>query len=256
MSRLIRLLLAYDGTAYSGWQRQAQGESTVQATLEARLALICGHAVTLHGAGRTDAGVHALGMVAHFQTMVSHPLAAFSRGLNALLPPDIRILEAREAGPNFHSRFSACAKIYRYDFYTGQILPPTRRLYLGHIPGAFDVIPAKAALALLLGSHDFLCFAHAPDLHEGGRGTVRTLYAASCEAMPDLPGGWSLRLKGDGFLRQSVRIMTGTIVEIGQGKRMVASIPAILAAKDRRLAGKTSPACGLFLEQVLYPEGV
>ena len=110
MSRLIRLLLAYDGTAYSGWQRQAQGESTVQATLEARLALICGHAVTLHGAGRTDAGVHALGMVAHFQTMANHPLAAFSRGLNALLPPDIRILEAREAGPNFHSRANADRK--------------------------------------------------------------------------------------------------------------------------------------------------
>lgn len=253
MPRLVRLLLAYDGTAYSGWQRQNQGEATVQATLEACLAVICGHPVTLHGAGRTDAGVHAQAMVAHFHTAVGHPLSAFSKGMNSLLPPDIRILAAQDAEPDFHSRFGAIAKVYRYDFFVGEILPPTRRLYVGHIPGAFNPEAARAALDLVLGEHDFLGFAHAPDLHEGGRGTVRRVLAAELFPMPDLREGWSLRLVGDGFLRQMVRIITGTVVEVGQGRREAASIPEIFASRDRRLAGKTAPACGLFLEEVRYP---
>lgn len=254
VERKIRLLLAYDGTNYAGWQRQRQGESTVQATLEDRLQTICGHPVTLHGAGRTDAGVHALAMTAHFHTPVGHPLAAFSKGMNALLPPDIRILEAAEAAPEFHSRFSAAGKIYRYDFFTGPVMPPARRLYVGHLPGDFDPEAARAALGHLLGGHDFLSFTHAPDLHEGGRGTVRTLLAAELLPMPDLPGGWSIRLTGDGFLRQMVRIIVGTAVEAGQGKRPAEDIPALLAARDRRRAGKTAPACGLFLEKVIYSE--
>ena len=253
MPRFVRLLLAYDGSAYSGWQRQNQGEATVQATLEDRLAVICGHPVTLHGAGRTDAGVHALGMVAHFHTTVGHPLSAFFKGMNSLLPPDIRILAAQDAAPDFHSRFSAVAKVYRYDFFVGEILPPTRRLYVGHIPGTFNPEAAQEALALVRGEHDFLGFAHAPDLHEGGRGTVRRLLAAELCPMPDLPLGWSLRLVGDGFLRQMVRIVTGTILEVGQGRRDAASILEIFATRDRRLAGKTAPACGLFLEEVRYP---
>lgn len=258
MTRIIRLLLSYDGTAYAGWQRQRQGERTIQATLEDCLRTLCGHPVTVHGAGRTDAGVHALGMVAHFHTPVNHPLTAFSKGLNSLLPPDIRIFEAREAAPDFHSRFSACAKMYRYDFCTGEVLPPERRLYMGHFPGKslFDLKAVSKALHHLCATHDFTGFAHALELHEGGRGAVRTLLAAHCEPISGLPGGWSLRLKGDGFLRQMVRIITGTVVEVGQGRRNADSVLEILAARDRRLAGKTAPACGLFLERVLYPEGV
>ncbi len=255
MQRVIRLELAYDGTAYCGWQRQRQGEVTIQATLEECLEIICGHPLCVHGAGRTDAGVHAEAMVAHFLTTVAHPLAAFSKGLNSLLPQDIRILSAQEAEADFHSRFSACSKTYRYDFFTGAVMPPARRLYLGHLPGHFQAEPARQALEKLLGSHDFSSFERAgsrdPDA-VSGRGAVRTIMHASCQPMAGLPGGWSLRLRGDGFLRQMVRIIAGTVIEIGQEKRVADSMVAILAAKDRKAAGQTAPACGLFLEQVDY----
>ena len=256
MERVIRLVLAYDGSSYCGWQRQRQGEATIQATLEDCLQVICGHPQTVHGAGRTDAGVHALAMVAHFHTHVTHPLAAFTKGLNSLLPPDIRILSAGEAAPDFHSRFSASAKIYRYDFFCGEVMLPSKRLYTGHLPGKFDPVPAREALAQLLGTHDFSSFERAGsrDLtFTGGRGAIRTLYEASCLPTDALQQGWSLRLRGDGFLRQMVRIIAGTVVEIGEGKRPPESMPQILAARDRKAAGQTAPACGLFLEQVIYP---
>lgn len=256
MARTIRLLIAYDGTAYHGWQRQCQGEPTIQAVLEERLQILCGHALTLHGAGRTDAGVHAQGMVAHFHTPVAHPLVAFSKGLNSLLPPDIRIIKAQEALPGFHSRFSACAKLYRYDFYTGEVMPPVQRLYMGHIPGTFQPEPARLALHRLLGRHDFTSFERAGSRDrnaDGGRGAVRTLLQTGCQPMAHMPGGWSLVLLGDGFLRQMVRNIAGTVIAIGQGKGEPDSMTAILDAKDRRQAGQTAPACGLFLERVLYP---
>ena len=256
MERCIRLVLAYDGNNYCGWQRQRQGEATIQATLEDRLLVLCGHPLTVHGAGRTDAGVHALAIVAHFHTQVPHPLAAFSKGLNSLLPPDIRILSADEAVPGFHSRFSAVAKIYRYDFFTGTVMLPAKRLYMAHLPGHFDVAPVREALEQLLGTHDFSSFERAGsrDLTcTEGRGATRTLSQASCLPIDDWPQGWSLRLEGDGFLRQMVRIIAGTVIEIGQGKRPAGSIPQILAARDRKTAGQTAPACGLFLEKVIYP---
>lgn len=256
MKRIIRLLIAYDGSAYCGWQRQRQGEATVQATLEKCLHTLCGHFPTVHGAGRTDAGVHAQGMVAHFHTSVGHPLAAFSKGLNSLLPPDIRILNAQEAATGFHSRFSAWAKTYRYDFYTEPVMLPTHRLYMAHLPGAFDPEPARQALGQLLGTHDFSSFERSGsrDLsNPGGRGAVRTLMQAECQSITQMAYGWSLRLQGDGFLRQMVRIIAGTIIEVGQGKRSPESVAQILAAKDRKAAGQTAPACGLFLEEVHYP---
>lgn len=256
MERSIRLLLAYDGSNYCGWQRQRQGEPTIQGILEEGLQIICGHPLTVHGAGRTDAGVHALAMVAHFHTQVAHPMAAFCKGLNSLLPPDIRILSAEEAGPEFHSRFSALAKIYRYDFFTGEIMLPSKRLYTGHLPGIFDPVPVREALRQLAGTHDFSSFERSGsrDLScTSGRGAIRTLYEASCEPLTEIPQGWSLRLKGDGFLRQMVRIIAGTVIEIGLGKRPPDSISQILAIRDRKAAGQTAPACGLFLEQVIYP---
>ncbi len=258
MERTIRLLIAYDGTAYHGWQRQCQGEPTIQAVLEEGLQMLCGHALCLHGAGRTDAGVHAEGMVAHFHTSVGHPLVAFTKGLNSLLPPDIRIVDAQEAAAGFHSRFSACAKIYRYDFYTDEPMPPRQRLYMGHLPGDFQPEPARLALQQLLGTHDFTSFERAGSRDRsatGGRGAVRTLLQADCQPMAELRRGWSLRLQGDGFLRQMVRNIAGTVIAIGQGKERPEAMAGILAARDRKFAGKTAPACGLFLERVLYPDG-
>nr|WP_321469375.1 tRNA pseudouridine(38-40) synthase TruA [uncultured Desulfobulbus sp.] len=256
MSRTIRLLIAYDGGNYCGWQRQRQGEPTIQQELELRLTHLCEEAITLHGAGRTDAGVHALGMVAHFQTRAAIPVVAFYRGLNAMLPPDIRIVAAEEAQADFHSRFDAHGKTYRYDFYTGVVQAPCTRLYRAHMPGPFDPNRLSQALHDLLGTHDFSSFERSGSRDKtltAGRGAVRTLTSLCCSPTLGVPECWSIRVTGDGFLRQMVRILSGTLIEIGMGKRDMHSLPGILRARDRRHAGLTAPACGLYLEHIYYP---
>jgi tRNA pseudouridine38-40 synthase len=255
MGRNVRLLIAYDGSGYCGWQRQQQGEATIQETLEIKLAELCSEPITLHGAGRTDAGVHAFGMVAHFHTTTTIPLVAFHRGLNALLPTDIRILDAEEAQLDFHSRFSAYAKTYRYDFSTGLVQIPSNRLYRAHYPGPFDPALLHTAFAHIVGTHDFSSFERSGSRDKDattGRGAVRTLAKASCTPTLGMTDQWSFRFTGDGFLRQMVRILTGTLIQIGQGKRDIDAMPAILAARDRAAAGPTAPAHGLFLEQIHY----
>ena len=250
MARLIRLLIAFAGTGYSGWQRQRHAV-TIQGTIEEALVRICGHPLTLHGAGRTDGGVHALGMVAHFETTVGHPLTAFRQGVNSLLPPDIRILRAEEAEPGFHSRFSALAKTYRYDFFTGDLVLPTDRLYLAHLPGPFDPESVRPCLALLEGTHDFSSFEGVGSRQPGsGRGAVRTIFRARLRV--NTPTSFSLWLTGDGFLRHMVRNIAGTLRQVGQGKIGPDAFQRILAARDRKQAGPTAPASGLFLGRVLY----
>ena len=258
MQRTVRLLIAYDGSGYHGWQRQRQGEATIQEELETRLTRLCEEPVTLHGAGRTDAGVHALGMVAHFHTTTSIPVVAFFMGLNAMLPEDIRIRGAEDAPPDFHSRFSALGKTYRYDFFTGAVQMPSSRLYRAHCPGPFAPERLQAALGQLVGSHDFSSFERSGsrDRNATGRGAVRTLTHASCTPVLGRPGHWSIRLTGDGFLRQMVRILAGTLIEIGQGKRETEALAVILAARNRTAAGPTAPACGLFLETIHYQPAV
>lgn len=254
MSRTIRLLIAYDGGNYLGWQRQRLG-MTIQGELEKRLTALCGEPVTLHGAGRTDTGVHALGMVAHFQTTTSIPVLAFSRGLNSMLPGDIRILAAEPAPNHFHSRFSALAKTYRYDFFTGEVIPPYLRLYRAHLHGSIAPNRLHAALQAITGTHDFSSFERAGsrDKNElSGRGAVRTIFAASCFPQLGQEECWSIRITGDGFLRQMVRILAGTLIAIGQAKNPPHAMARILAAQDRTQAGLTAPACGLFLEQIYY----
>lgn len=256
MPRIIRLLIAYDGSHYCGWQRQRQGEATIQEEIERRLSLLCEEPITLHGAGRTDSGVHALGMVAHFHTQTAIPVVAFFKGLNALLPLDIRILNAEEAAPGFHSRFNALGKTYRYDFFTGEVQLPHNRLHRAHMPGPFVPERLRDALAQLIGSHDFTSFERSGSRDKNatdGRGAVRTLHALQCSPQLGSSDCWSLRVTGDGFLRQMVRILAGTLIEIGQGRRPTDDIVRILAARDRAQAGPTAPACGLFLEKIYYP---
>ncbi|MBM9616218.1 tRNA pseudouridine(38-40) synthase TruA [Desulfobulbus rhabdoformis] len=257
MVRTIRLLIAYDGGNYCGWQRQKQGEATIQGEMERRLALLCQEEITLHGAGRTDTGVHAQGMVAHFQTSARTPVTAFFKGLNSLLPPDIRILGAEEAPPDFHSRFDAQGKTYRYDFFTGPLQAPWSRLYRAHFPGPFDPDRLRLALNCLQGTHDFSSFERTGTRDKTlttGRGAVRTLHDLSCSPSPGGEACWSIRITGDGFLRQMVRILSGTLIEIGQGKRDDSEMERILEARDRRMAGLTAPACGLYLERLYYPK--
>lgn len=256
MLRNIRLLIAYDGGNYRGWQRQRQG-ATIQGELERGLARLCGEPITLHGAGRTDTGVHALGMVAHFHTKTTIPVVAFFKGLNSMLPQDIRILQAEEAPFDFHSRYNALGKTYRYDFFTGAVQWPVVRLYKAHLPGTFEPERLSAGLRIITGTHDFSSFERTGSRDRnavGGRGGVRTLFYASCSPQLGCADCWSLRLTGDGFLRQMVRIIAGTLIEMGQGKRPVDELTAILAAKDRSTAGPTAPACGLFLEKIYYDQ--
>jgi tRNA pseudouridine38-40 synthase len=254
MRRTLRLLIAYDGGSYQGWQRQLHGQ-TIQDVLEKRLTLLCNEPVTLHGAGRTDTGVHALGMVAHFHTSTTIPIIAFFKGLNSMLPGDIRILQAEEAPQDFHSRFSALKKSYRYDFFTGALQLPSTRLYRAHLPGAFDPDRLRSGLETIIGTHDFSSFERTGSRDKNaiiGRGAMRTLFHASCFPQLGCADCWSIRLTGDGFLRQMVRIIAGTLIEIGQGKRPTEALDAILTAKDRTKAGPTAPACGLFLEKIYY----
>lgn len=255
MARTIRMLIAYDGSGYHGWQRQRQGEPTIQEALELRLSTLCEETIIVHGAGRTDAGVHALGMVAHFRTHATLPVMAFYKGLNAMLPADIRILAAEEAPTDFHSRFSALAKTYRYDFFTGSVQPPSNRLYQAHCFGPFEPKRLQIACELLVGTHDFSSFERSGSRDKnaaGGRGAVRTLSHIGCMPVLGSADHWSIRVTGDGFLRQMVRILAGTLIEIGQGKRPIEEISSILASKSRTAAGPTAPACGLFLENIHY----
>ena len=252
--RTIRLLIGFDGTAYKGWQRQ-RSVPTIQGVLEEKLSRICNEQVSVHGAGRTDAGVHALGMVAHFHTSASHPLSTFVRGTNSLLPTDIRILEADDADHDFHSRFSAVAKTYRYDFFTGSIMAPTRRLYESHFPGLFDPHPVRECLKTVAGCHDFSAFEGAGSrdrTEQGGRGAVRTILEADLRENSKTGRHFSFFFTGDGFLRHMVRNLVGTLIPVGRGKISPAEFQAILDSRDRKAAGPTAPPCGLFLVRIYY----
>ena len=253
--RNILLRIAYDGTNFCGWQRQENGQS-IQGILEEKLAVITKELVDVNGAGRTDAGVHAEVMTANFRTSAAMPAVAFQKALNALLPKSVRILESCEVSPDFHARFSAIGKIYRYDFFIGAVQNPTERLYRTHVPCAFLPEHVRPCLELLLGSHDFSSFEAVGSRDRSrttGKGAVRTLFQAECLCDAARPEHLSFRFSGDGFLRQMVRNLAGTLIWVGAGHLSSADFAAILSAQDRRQAGPTAPACGLFLENVQYP---
>jgi tRNA pseudouridine38-40 synthase len=254
--RNIRLLLAFDGTGYSGWQRQ-KNAPTIQGEIERCLQRMTGEPVILHGAGRTDAGVHALGMVANFRTRARIPCPGFHQGLNSMLPTDIRILDTAEAPDQFHSRYSAAGKTYRYTICTARVQLPTERLYATHIPRSLDATRTCAALDRIIGSHDFSSFEGIGSRDTetdgfAGRGAVRTLYRAEFTAAAAQPDTWLFRFTGNGFLRHMVRNLVGTLLLVGSGKITPDEFAAILRGRDRTRAGATAPAHGLLLEQVLY----
>ncbi len=250
--RTVKLLIAFDGTDYCGWQRQRNGRS-IQEEIERALSIICASEIILHGAGRTDAGVHARGMTAHFKTSSRVTCEAFEKGLNSLLPGAIRILEVSDQPADFHARFSALAKTYQYTVYTGRVMPPERRLYTHHLPYPLDLPRIQSCLDELCGTHDFSSFETAGSRdknHLGGRGGERTIFKAESEEREQ----HSLRLvlTGDGFLRHMVRNITGTVLEVGRGRRTLAEFVEILRCRDRNQAGATAPSCGLSLVKVHY----
>ncbi len=261
-TRNIRLLLAFDGSAYAGWQRQAAAP-TVQGTVEEALTRLTGTPVTLHGAGRTDAGVHARGMVANGRSESSIPPNGLVRALNNMLPPDIRVLDADEAPPDFHSRFDALGKTYCYDLCLTPIQNPLQRLYCAHVPRPFQLEPVAACLDLLTGTHDFAAFEGSGSrdrTHSSGRGAIRTLREAQCFPLAGCPAHFRFRFTGDGFLRHMVRNLVGTLLEVAAGKYGPQEFQDILTSGDRGRAGPTAAARGLCLHRLYYdppwPTGV
>jgi len=246
-----RLTLAYDGTDFAGWQAQrAGGARTVQGTLEDALSRLAGGArISVAGAGRTDAGVHALGQVASFALASVWDAADLHRALNAVLPDDVRILDAAECEDEFHARRSATGKLYRYTLDTGPVQLPTRRRIAGHVPWALDEGAAQAAAALFVGRHDFASLASS-----GGsvKTTVRTVTRSDVRREDGGAGTWVYEVEADGFLRKMVRSMVGAIVEAGRGAWTVGRLAEALQARDRRAWPAPAEARGLTLVRVRY----
>jgi len=245
--RSLRLTVAYDGTNYVGWQRQENGLSVQQVIEEAFVPLVgAAEPPTVAGAGRTDAGVHALAQVASATLDIDLTPLAIRRALNVRLPADVRVLHVADAAPGFHAQFHATGKSYRYRIARTPVLSPFDRWFVWHVPDLRGVEAMRQAAGALVGRHDFASF------QAGGtaiRETTRTLTRVElCEVAGEL----HIEVDGDGFLRHMVRILVGTLVEIGAGTRAVGEIAAIIAARDRRAAGATAPAHGLTLTGVRY----
>jgi tRNA pseudouridine38-40 synthase len=251
--RVFKITLAYDGTGFVGWQRQASGTS-IQGLLEDALRELDARDVAVAGAGRTDAGVHALGQVASFSLAREIDAAVLVRALNARLPGTVRVWSARQMPGDFHARFAARAKAYRYRICNGPIVSPFERQYAWHVAGPLDVESMSAAALRLEGCHDFAAFQ--------GTGTdVATTERTILKSRILVRGGEDTEgqscliiyeVAADGFLRHMVRNIAGTLVEIGRGRRAASSIDALLLARDRSRAGPTAPARGLFLVGVDY----
>ena len=244
--RTIKLTLAYDGTNYVGWQRQINGVSIQQVVEEACAPLAGGRPPTVVGAGRTDAGVHALGQIATVNLESDVPASGVQRALNTRLPDDIRIVGAVDAPDGFHARYHARAKAYRYRLATTPVVSPFVRWFVWHAPEPRDLAAMQHAAAGLVGRHDFASFqARGAAI----RDTVRTIHRLTLEARD---GEVVIDVEGDGFLRHMVRAMVGTLADIGAGLRSPDSIASVLEARDRQAAGKTAPAAGLTLVAIKY----
>lgn len=240
-----KMIIAYEGTAYAGWQVQSSALS-IQGELERVLGLVLRSPIRVVGAGRTDAGVHAAGQVAHFDSATRVDARKLLYSLDSLLPPAIRVLSVEEVHPTFHAQRSALKKWYRYRIWTDATVSPFVRQIVAHIPGFLSLEMMDRAARLLEGTHDFTSFAN---IGTKLPSHVRTLYSVRQTAAP---GGWYLDFEGDGFLYKMVRNLVGTLVEVGQGKRNPEEIPFLFDRKDRKSIGAAAPASGLCLMAVFY----
>jgi len=291
--RNIKLTLAYDGTEFHGWQVQP-GQPTIQGALSDVVRKLTEERIAVHAAGRTDAGVHALGQVAHFKTQSNLSTAEFQRAFNALLPPAIRVVGAEEVGPDFHARWQAVSKTYGYRIYRGRVVPPFLWRYVLHYPYPLDEPAMAEAARLFEGEHDFSAFAASSGSEEEDRdrSPVRRIFRsevfcpekslttehtehtenkrqapASCASFASSTSSTSFAsfetcstqqliylVRGQSFLRYMVRKMVGTLIEVGKGRLVPEDIPRLFELRDRSRSGPTVPAHGLCLVSVEYPE--
>lgn len=239
-----QLILSYDGTGYFGWQKTSTGPS-IQEELEKALFRITGEAATPEAASRTDRGVHAEGQSVQLSLQKPRAPALLLRGLNAVLPPSIRVTGARAASPDFHATLDAAGKLYHYRLCLGPVQDPLHRLYSWHFRYPLSLDLMEQAAENLLGTHDFTAFANEPE-----ENPLCTLEAIAFEKLPY--SRLQIAVRGNRFLYKMVRNLAGTLIYIGAQKLPPDAIPAILASRDRKAAGITAPAHGLFLSRVFY----
>lgn len=241
----IKLTVEYDGTEYCGWQVQPNGV-TVQQRLNEAIRAVTGVEAQVTGSGRTDSGVHAEGQVAHFETSSTIPPERFAPALNSALPSDIRVVHSELAGDDFHARFCAKKKTYRYRMYLSETIRPLKDRYSVQLPYPVDILSMRAAAEVLVGTHDFSAF-----MSSGSevKDTVRTVYSAEVSCSGD---DITFTVCGNGFLYNMVRIMVGTLVDVGLGKLTCDDVRLAVSGEDRSKAGKTMPARGLTLVSVEY----
>ena len=253
--RNIKLTVCYEGTRYSGWQKQKNTENTIQGKMERLIGQIVGEVVEVHGSGRTDAGVHAFCQVANVKVRSEIEPDELMARLNAVLPEDIAVTGMEEADERFHARLSAVRKTYQYRIYVGNAKPVFDRRFMAVLETSslegkekLDIGAMRAAAGYLLGVHDFTSFCGNPSFKKSAVRRIDSLEVMENEAGDEL----TLRITGDGFLQNMVRITVGTLLEVGKGVMKPEEIRRILAAKDRKMAGPMAPAKGLTLVGVEY----
>ncbi len=241
-----KLTIQYDGSRYDGWQRQGNTDNTIQGKLESVLSRLAGQSVEVHGAGRTDAGVHALGQVASVTLPDTFAAEQIKDYCNEYLPEDIAVVDVQQAQERFHARLSAKGKIYRYDICLGSVPNVFRRKYQYRVAEPLDVQAMRRSAERLVGRHDFRSFCANKRYKKS---TVREIYSIDIWVEG---ADMTITFHGDGFLYHMVRILTGTLLEVGLGERKAEEMEEILTALDRTKAGKTAPAQGLTLVEVEY----
>ncbi|MEN9654650.1 MAG: tRNA pseudouridine synthase [Chlamydiota bacterium] len=245
-----KLTIAYDGTRYAGWQVQATGLA-IQPQIQTALATILGHPLSLTGAGRTDAGVHALGQTAHFDTHKTFETKRLILGMNALLPDDIRVMAVESVDDAFHARYSAVEKRYDYTIHLDPVSSPFTDNQRYHVLGPFDRDAFRQAALRFIGEHDFTSFANEAHRGSASRGAIRTIKELRIVELPD---GIRVELVADGFLYKMARNIVGTLIDVAAGRCKANEIDAIFQAKDRKKAGMCAPPQGLCLISVRYKD--
>jgi tRNA pseudouridine38-40 synthase len=252
--RYFKLTIAYDGTDFHGWQMQT-GKPTIQGEIVNVLRRLTQENTALHGAGRTDAGVHALGQVGSFRTQSGLSAEEFQRALNALLPNSIRIVAAEEVGPEFNARWSARGKTYRYRLYRGRVVPPMIWRHVLHYPFPLDEEAMRDAAARFVGMHDFASFAASTGSEDDDkeRSTEREIYSTELVRTPDKEE-LVFTVCGRSFLRYMVRKMVGTLLDVGRGRLKPEDVERLYELRDRSKSGPTVPPQGLVMVEVQHEE--